>query len=78
MTPEEHEAALKRINELMDAEAGTPEAEELSRLADAVVAYEDVHFPIPFEEGSCSCAEFDGEDPFCKLHGERRNETQSN
>lgn len=77
MTPEEHEAALKRIDELMMAEAGTPEAEELSRLAEAVEAYEAVRFPIHFEEGSCSCIEFDGEDPFCKLHGERRHENHS-
>jgi HTH-type transcriptional regulator/antitoxin HigA len=39
-------AALARINELMDAVAGTPEADELSVLADLVEVYEAKHFPI--------------------------------
>lgn len=42
----EHEQALARIDELMDAEAGTPEVEELSKLAEIVQAYEQVAFPI--------------------------------
>jgi HTH-type transcriptional regulator/antitoxin HigA len=45
-TEADHRAALARINELMDAEAGTPEADELSVLADLVQAYEAKHFPI--------------------------------
>jgi HTH-type transcriptional regulator/antitoxin HigA len=73
MTEAEYEAALKRVDELMEAQAGTPEAEELSALADEIVAYEEEHFPIDAPT-SCTCAEFDGEDPFCKLHGERRAE----
>ena len=35
------ELAIERINALMDAEEGSPEAEELSALAAAVEAYED-------------------------------------
>ncbi len=30
----------------MDAEAGTPEEDELVRLTDIVEAYEDEHYPI--------------------------------
>jgi hypothetical protein len=45
-TDEDHKAALARIDALMSAEAGTPEADELSTLADAVQLYEEVRFPI--------------------------------
>jgi HTH-type transcriptional regulator/antitoxin HigA len=45
-TEADHRAALARIDELMDAEAGTPEADELSVLADLVAIYEAKHFPI--------------------------------
>lgn len=39
-------AAMARINELMNAVEGTPEAAELSALVDLVVAYEEKAFPI--------------------------------
>jgi HTH-type transcriptional regulator/antitoxin HigA len=42
----DHADALRRIDELMDAEPGTPEADELDVLATLVEAYEDRHFPI--------------------------------
>ena len=42
----DHKAALARIDALMDAEAGTPRAEELAVLADLVEAHEAKHFPI--------------------------------
>ena len=45
-TEADHRAALARINELMDVEAGTPEADELSVLADLVEVYEAKRFPI--------------------------------
>lgn len=45
-TEADHRAALARINELMDAQAGSPEADELSVLADLVEVYEAKHFPI--------------------------------
>lgn len=45
-TDDDHKVALARIDALMSAEAGTPEADELSALADAVQAYEEVRFPI--------------------------------
>ena len=45
-TKEEYERALKRIEELMDAEVDTPEGDELVRLADMVEAYEEEHYPI--------------------------------
>jgi HTH-type transcriptional regulator/antitoxin HigA len=44
---QDHAAALARIELLMDAEAGTAEAEELDVLADLVEHYEVKHFPIP-------------------------------
>lgn len=45
-TEADHKAALARIDALMDAVAGSPEADELSVLADLVEAYEAKHFPI--------------------------------
>ena len=45
-TDADHAAALRRIDELMYAEPGTPEADELDVLATLVEAYEDRHFPI--------------------------------
>ena len=45
-TEADHKAALARIDALMDAVAGSPEADELSVLADLVEAYEANHFPI--------------------------------
>lgn len=41
-----HAAMLARIYALMDAKAGTPEAAELSALADACGAYERAVFPL--------------------------------
>lgn len=43
----DHAAALARIELLMDAEPGTPEAEELELLADLVEHYESKHFAFP-------------------------------
>ncbi len=43
---QEYEAALARIDQLMDAAPGTPEGDELELLATLVEAYEDKHFPI--------------------------------
>ena len=43
---EDYKAACARILELMDAEAGTPEGDELDVLADLVFVYEDKHYPI--------------------------------
>lgn len=45
-TEADHEAALVRIAELMLAESGTPEGDELDVLATLVEAYEQKHFPI--------------------------------
>ncbi len=45
-TRQDHADALRRIDELMDAAPGTPEADELDVLATLVEAYEDEHFPI--------------------------------
>ena len=44
----DHEAALARIGELMNAELGTPEGEELDVLADLVEHYEEKHLPLGF------------------------------
>lgn len=43
---QDHAAALARIELLMDAEPGTPEADELDVLADLVEHYEKKRFPI--------------------------------
>ncbi|MGB8839621.1 MAG: transcriptional regulator [Aliidongia sp.] len=45
-TAEDHQAALARIDELMGAEAGTPEVEELEVLAILAERYEQDAFPI--------------------------------
>jgi HTH-type transcriptional regulator/antitoxin HigA len=38
--------ALKRIDELMDAEEGTPNANEFEVLAQLLDSYEDKHWPV--------------------------------
>ena len=45
-TEADHKAALARIDALMDAQAGSPEIDELSVLADLVESYEARRFPI--------------------------------
>ncbi|WP_409439115.1 hypothetical protein [Psychromonas sp. GE-S-Ul-11] len=40
-TEEEHQATLSRITELWDAKPNTPEGEELDKLADLVVEFEE-------------------------------------
>ncbi len=45
-TEEDYEAACKRIDEIILAEPGTNEEEELDILATLVDAYEEKHFPI--------------------------------
>jgi HTH-type transcriptional regulator/antitoxin HigA len=43
---EDHTWALRRIEELMDAEPGTPDMDELEVLSQLVEIYEDQHWPI--------------------------------
>ncbi len=45
-TKKAYAAALKRIEELMGAKAGTAAGDELDILATLAAAYEDKHFPI--------------------------------
>ena len=45
-TKADHRAALKEIEDLMNAKAGTPEGERLDVLATLVEAYERRHFPM--------------------------------
>jgi HTH-type transcriptional regulator/antitoxin HigA len=45
-TEAEYEAALARVANLMDAEAGTPEGDVLEHLAMVIEAYEEQHHPI--------------------------------
>ena len=47
-TEADYAAALARIDELMDAEQGSPEGDELDVLADLVEAYESRHVPIDY------------------------------
>ena len=46
MSFDDYIEALARIDELMDAEADTPEGEELERLATMVEEYEKIYWPI--------------------------------
>ncbi|HUX05903.1 MAG TPA: helix-turn-helix domain-containing protein [Acidobacteriota bacterium] len=43
---DDYKAALKRIDEIFDAEADSPEEEELELLVTLVEVYEDEHYPI--------------------------------
>lgn len=45
-TEAEYKAALARAEQLMEAEAGTPQGDELEHLAMVIEAYEDKHHPI--------------------------------
>ena len=46
-TEEDYNLALSKISALMDAEIeGSPEADELERLASLVEIYEDEHYPV--------------------------------
>ena len=45
-TEAEHEAALARVAELMDAQPGSPDEQELELFAMLVEQYEQEHFPI--------------------------------
>ena len=47
-TEEDYEAALARITEILHAEVGTPEGDELDVLVDLVELYEDRHHAIAF------------------------------
>ncbi len=46
-TEDDYDAVLKRIDQLMNAELGTPEGDELDILVTLVEAYEVKHYPIP-------------------------------
>jgi len=46
-TEDDYDAALKRIDQLMNAELETPEGDELDILVTLVEAYEAKHYPIP-------------------------------
>jgi antitoxin component HigA of HigAB toxin-antitoxin module len=49
-TDQEHQEALDRISELMEIQpevtADSPEGQELNTLVEAVVNYENIHYPI--------------------------------
>lgn len=45
-TQQDYDLALARIDELMDAKEGTPEADELELLATLVEMYEEAHYPM--------------------------------
>lgn len=45
-TEDEYQAALARIDQLMDAEPETPECDELELLSTLVEVYEDEHYPM--------------------------------
>ncbi len=47
-TEDDHEAALTRIDELMDAESGSAEGDELDVLVDLVELYESKHEPMGY------------------------------
>ncbi|MCU0120425.1 transcriptional regulator [Pseudomonas sp. B2M1-30] len=46
-SPEDHAAALSRMEQLWGADIGSPEGDELEILALLIEKYEDQHYPIP-------------------------------
>jgi len=52
----DHAAALARVDELMDAELGTAEGEELDVLVELVERYEEKYFPMGHQGRSCRSA----------------------
>lgn len=46
-TDEDLKAAFTRVDEVWDAEIGTPEGDELEILALLIEKYEDEHYPMP-------------------------------
>ena len=46
-TRQEYRAALRRVEELMDARPGTAEGDELELLAAIIEIYEEKHAPVP-------------------------------
>ncbi|MBN2895180.1 MAG: DNA-binding protein [Campylobacterales bacterium] len=46
-TQEDYDTALARIDQLMDAQYGTPQGDELDILVTLVEAYETKHYPMP-------------------------------
>lgn len=51
-TKEEYDKKLKRLGEVFNARAGTPENDEAEKLCKEVSDYEDEHYPIPDCEDS--------------------------
>jgi len=49
----DYEAALARIDDLINAKAGTPEGEELDVLTDLVELYEAKHVSMGFPSPAC-------------------------
>jgi HTH-type transcriptional regulator/antitoxin HigA len=46
-TESDYDVALSRIDQLMDADLGTPQGDELDILVTLIEAYEAKHYPIP-------------------------------
>ena len=57
-TDEDLTAALARIEEIFEAEPGTPEDDELGVLFDLVEHYEDQHYPIGPPDDPIAAIEF--------------------
>ena len=49
-TEADYETALAEIEQLFEAEPGTPEGDRLEVLTTLVEAYEDAHYSIPFPD----------------------------
>ena len=56
-TEAEYDVALARISELLGCEPYSPEDEELDRISDLVIQYEDEHYPME-EPDPASALEF--------------------
>ena len=57
-TEEDYQETLQHIEELMESESGTPEADRLDVLATLIEAYEAKHFPIPVPDDPIAVLEY--------------------
>lgn len=54
----DYETVLKEIEQLLEAEPGTPEDDRLEVLSTLAAAYEDVHYKIPLPNNAAEVLEY--------------------
>jgi HTH-type transcriptional regulator/antitoxin HigA len=49
ITPQQYEIALKRLEEIFEADISTPEGIEAQQLTELIIEYEEKEWPITFD-----------------------------